>query len=126
MNNKSTTHKAEGLGNGEKRKAETLKAEIRSSSVPQFENEQQFLDGLRTFMQAGRESRAPGVARLARFWERKIMFSILVTQQQLERRKAAKAERETLKLQVSAQSRPVTTASPSSLRIRVGVSPSPD
>ena len=121
MKSQSTTHKAEGLGNGEKRKAETLEAEIRSGSVPQFENEEQFLDGLRTFMQAGRESRAPGVARIAKEWERKILFSIRIAQQQRKQREAMRAKRVALKLKISA-----TTASPSSLRIRVGVSPSPD
>jgi hypothetical protein len=101
MKDKSTTHKAEGLGNSQKLKAEMLKAENRSQPVPPFTNEQQFLAGLRSFMQAGRESRAPGVAHVARFWERKICFSILVTQQRLERSKAAKAKRAALKLQIS-------------------------
>lgn len=150
MNNKSTTCQWEN--------AETLKAEKLKGAVPQFKNEQQYLDGLRTFMRAGRESRAPGVARVAIFWERKITFSILVAQQRLQRSKAvkAKAERlktEKLKLQVSVannnstphpgansnsvrrtssglrppspQSGEGLKASPSSLRIRVGVSPSP-
>ena len=153
MKENSTTHKAEGLGSA--RGAAPIESEVRGQndtssglrppspqrgegiSVPQFENEQQFLDGLKSFIQAGRESRAPGVSRAARFWERKINFSILVAQQRLQRSKAAKAKREALRLNVSVstssglrppspQSGEGLKASPSSLRIRVGVSPSPD
>ena len=127
MNTKSTTHQWE---NAETLKTEKLKAENQNGSVPQFANEQQFLDGLKSFMRVGRESRAPGVARVARFWERKITFSVLVAQQRLQRSKAVKAKAEklkteTLKLQVGVLPGS-TTASPSSLRIRAGVSPSPD
>jgi hypothetical protein len=85
-----------------------------------FENEQQFLDGLRSFMQAGRESPAPGVARVARFWERKICFSILVTQQWVQRSKVAKAKRVALKLRVS-----VNRSTPTKAETRRFTSPQP-
>ena len=128
MNPESTTRKAEGLGKirSTEQGAESKELSAVSESVPQFANEQQFLNGLKTFMQAGRESRAPGVALVAREWDRKLSFCILLNQRQRSRREAARAKRVALKLQVSAQSSGSATASPSSLRIRVGVSPSPD
>jgi hypothetical protein len=80
------------LPNREKRKAESGNAENQNGAVPQFESEEQFLDGLKSFLRAGRQCSAPGMARIARFWERKISFSILVAQQRLQRCKAAKAK----------------------------------
>ncbi len=119
MKDKCTAHKAEGLGSAEGATPNGRMAAVSEQTpklvpVPQFANEQQFLDGLRSFMQAGRESPAPGVARVARFWERKICFSILVTQQRVERSKAAKAKRMAPKLQISVQPSGGATASPSS------------
>lgn len=119
MIKKSTAHKAEGLGNNEN--LSTFK-----SQRPQIESEEQFLDGLKSFMHAGRESRALGVSRIAHEWERVINFRILLVKQERKRCDVARAKRAALKLQVSAQSSLATTASPSSLQIRVGVSPSPE
>lgn len=97
-------------------------AECRSQAVPPFTNEQQFLDGLKSFMQAGRESRAPGVALIAREWERKLTFCILITQQERQRRGRARAQREALRVQVSV----APTACPSSSRSQAGASPRRD
>src|SRR5688572_1682128 len=98
MKSQSTTHKAEELG---KRSEIQNCVTTQFSSVPQFANEEQFLHGLKSFMQAGRESRTPGVARIARQWERIINYRILLTQQERKRREAVRAKRVALKLSVS-------------------------
>jgi hypothetical protein len=114
MKNENTTQKAEGLG-----KAMVLTAPTQRE-IQSFD-EQQFLSNLREFMRSAKQSPVRGVAMAAREWERQINFRILMSLQNRERREAARAKR--LTLRVSVQKSP---ASPSSLRIRVGASPSPD
>ena len=109
------------------REREVSKMDARelADGVPQSLLEEQYLDGLKTFLRAGYESSSPGVRSLTSFWEGKISFCILVAQQERKRREAMRAKREALKLQVLVE-RNGTTASPSSLRIRVSASPSRD
>lgn len=97
MNNKSTTHKAEGLRSGEKLKAETLKAEIQNGSVPQAADEQLVLDGMMHCLRSMKRSELPGVVNAAREWERIINFRIHMTMQERKRRAIARV----LRLQIS-------------------------
>jgi hypothetical protein len=97
MKNESTTHKAEGLGN------EDYKADTRS--IPRFASEEEFIEWLRESLRMARDNSAPEVTRIAREWERVINYRILVSLQMRERRAAARARRESARVQVSATSR---------------------
>jgi hypothetical protein len=100
MKNESTTHKAEGLG-----ETETRKAEIRNGANPQAADEQAFLEQLREYLRTAKNNPSPTVTRIAREWERVINYRILVSLQMRERRAAARARREAARVQVSATSR---------------------
>lgn len=103
-------------------------------AVPPFETEQQFLLGLKAYLRAGRYSSIPGLAEVAREWERIFNFRILMTEQYRQRRAARREKRLALKIQVSVSNaaeapRPScegATACPSSSRSSTGVSPSPE
>jgi hypothetical protein len=93
MKSDSATRRAVGLGTSEKLKAETLKAEIKTQSVPQPDGEELFLDQLMQFMRSAKRCQVPDVASAAREWERVIDYRIKVTMQERKRRDAARGRR---------------------------------
>ncbi len=116
MNTKSTTCKAEGLGNRGGLIAETLKAGIQNGSVPQPTGEEKFLESVMEFARGLKCSADGEIARAAREWESKFDFRIRMEKQFRERRAKARS----LRLQIA------PTSSRSGVRIRVGVSPNQD
>jgi hypothetical protein len=90
MNAESTTHKAEGLRENQKRKAEMLKAEIGSESIPQLDDDEQLvLDTIMRAIRGLRNCGRPRVADIARQWERIFNYRIQVTMQERQRRAKA-------------------------------------
>lgn len=92
-------------------------------AIPHFETEHQFLLGLKAYLRAGRYSSLPGLAEVAREWERIFNFRMLMTEQYRLRRATSHAKRQALKLQVSVS---VATACPSFSQNPTGVSPTPE
>jgi hypothetical protein len=92
MKTKSTARKAEGLGTSEKLKAETLKAEIETQSVPQLTGEQRYLESVMGFARGLKCSRDREIARAARDWESTLDFRIRMTMQERKRRATSRGQ----------------------------------
>jgi hypothetical protein len=114
MKEKSTTHKAAGLGKTDQNRLTAQS--IGSASVPQLTGEEKFLESVMEFARGLKCSADGEIARAAREWESKFDFRIRIEKQFRERRAKARS----LRLQIT------PTSSRSGVRIRVGVSPNQD